>query len=60
MAKFTLTLEIEVTENWVEDGFDPTNEPTKRAIEQAIQDNILTHATPYEFVVKVKSARKHR
>jgi len=60
MAKFTVTLEIEVTQAWIEDGFDPTTKDTQAQIQQAVQDNILTYATPYEFVVKVKSARKHR
>lgn len=58
MKKFILTIEMEVSENWVEDGFNPLSKETKESIENVLSDNLLTYSYPNEFKVKIKKAEE--
>ncbi len=50
--KFEVTLNV--TNNWVEDGFNPDN----NQIEEALRNNMLTYANSAEFKVNVKTLLK--
>jgi len=51
MKSFKWVVEFEVTENWVEDGFNITNQKAIGMIE-----NVLPYASGAEFKAKVISA----
>lgn len=57
MKKFVITVEMEVSENWVEDGFNPLTKETQEAIEEVLAENLLTYSYINEFKVKVTEAK---
>lgn len=50
LKKWTITLHIEVSDNWIQDGANPSN--WTKEIEEVIQSNFLTYAFENEFMVK--------
>lgn len=54
MKKYKLTIEIKVSQNWIDDGFDPNTKEWEKSIEEAI-NALLPYAYENEFIVKVKN-----
>ncbi|TGL39673.1 hypothetical protein EHQ53_14220 [Leptospira langatensis] len=48
--KWVLKVELEISENWIEDGFNPSAE----TFEDLIRDGILGYAYDHEKKVKVE------
>lgn len=44
MKTFILTIKMEVSENWIEDGFNPLNNDTQIGIQDALRENLLQYA----------------
>jgi len=59
MAKYTIQIEVEVTQGWVDDGFNPETDSTKEAIQEAVL-GLLPWAAEWEFTAKVSNVKKHK
>ena len=58
-TQFTLSVTIDVTQNWIDDGFDATNDCWKEEIKIAIE-KLMPYAYSSEFVVTVNNVKKKR
>jgi len=56
MKTFTLTIQIKVTNNWIDDGFDPHTPEWKESICNSIRE-LLPYAYDNEFIVTIKQVK---
>jgi hypothetical protein len=56
MKKYTLAIVINVSQNWIDDGFDPTTKEWKEDIEEAITA-LMPYAYENEFIVTIKKVK---
>jgi hypothetical protein len=54
MQKFSLSIEISISENWIEDGMNPKSKEFKESLEKVISERFFSYCYPNEFQVKVK------
>ena len=52
MKKFNFQIEIQVSKNWVDDGF--SRKIAKERIENFIKEDILPYAYPDEIEIEIK------
>jgi hypothetical protein len=52
MKMYKWTVEVSVSENWIDDGFTLKEEK----LQQAILENLLGYAYPHEVDVKIKKS----
>ncbi len=54
MKKFNLSIQLEINELWVEDGFNPRSKEFTESLKKLISDNYFSYCYDNEFKVTVK------
>lgn len=59
MKQYKLIITMQVSDNWVEDGFNPMTEVTQKAIQKTLQDNLLQYSYyGIEYKVRIDKVEK--